>query len=159
MENNNEELIIEREFTSPSDLVFKAWANPEMAMKWWGPKGFTCPVCKIDFKVGGKYLNCMRSPEDKDYWSTGVYQEIIPREKIVCNDSFADAEGNIVSSEYYGMKGFPKELHVTITFKEENGKTKMTLRHLGIPSGEIMDSTRKSWNESFDKLAESLKSY
>ncbi len=68
-------------------------------MRWWGPKGFTSPACRIDLRVGGKYLFCTRSPDGRDFWSTGVYREILEPERIVCTDSFADEEGNVVSAE------------------------------------------------------------
>jgi uncharacterized protein YndB with AHSA1/START domain len=55
--------------------------------RWWGPKGFTAPVCKIDLRVGSKFLYCMRSPDGKDYWNTGVYREIVEPERIVSTDS------------------------------------------------------------------------
>jgi uncharacterized protein YndB with AHSA1/START domain len=35
----------------------------------------------------------MRSPEAKDYWSPGVYREILKPERIVCTDSFSDEKG------------------------------------------------------------------
>ena len=153
------EIVITRIFNAPRELVWKAWTEPERVMRWWGPRGFTSPVCKIDLRVGGKYLYCMRSPEGKDYWSTGVYQEIIPPEKIVATDSFADENGNVVPATHYGMSpDFPLTLQVTVTFEEHEGnKTKMTLRHSGTPSGEMSDQTEAGWNESFDKLAESLR--
>jgi uncharacterized protein YndB with AHSA1/START domain len=75
---DNKELIITRIFDAPRELVWKAWTEPEQLMRWWGPKSFTSPVCKIDLRVGGVYLYCMRSPEGQDYWNTGVYKEIIP---------------------------------------------------------------------------------
>jgi uncharacterized protein YndB with AHSA1/START domain len=54
--------------------------------------------------------------------------------------------------------GIPLEMLVTVTFEEyEGGKTKMTLTHVGLPEGEMKDMTGAGWNESFDKLAESLK--
>lgn len=158
-QNEKNELIITRIFDAPRELVWKAWIDPEMFMKWWGPKDFTCPFCKIDFQVGGKYLNCMRGPDGRDYWSTGVYKEIIPMEKIVNTDSFADENGNVVSSSYYGIEGFPIEMQVTVMFEEEDGKTKMTLKHSGIEN--ISDTDRSNmeqgWNQSFDKLANSLR--
>jgi len=139
-------------------MVWKAWAEPEHVMKWWGPKNFTAPFCKMDFRVGGKYLYCMRSPEGQDFWSTGVYKEIVPLEKIVCTDSFADEKGNIVPASQYGMPGdWPEELLVTVTFEDEGGKTKMTLRHVGLPAGDMGEMAGAGWNESFDKLAERLK--
>jgi uncharacterized protein YndB with AHSA1/START domain len=151
-------LVIERIFDAPRELVWKAWTDPEHFMRWWGPKGFTTPFCKIDLRVGGKYLNCMRSPEGQDFWSTGVYREIVEPERIVCTDSFADAEGNVVPATHYGMSAdIPLEMLVTVTFEElEGSKTRMTLRHVGLPEGEMKDLTGAGWNESFDKLAEYL---
>jgi uncharacterized protein YndB with AHSA1/START domain len=153
-----QELVITRIFDAPRELVWKAWIDPERVKRWWGPKGFTAPVCKIDLRVGGKYLYCMRSPEGKDYWSTGVYREIVPLKRIVYTDSFADEKGNVVPASYYGMSGeWPLELLVTVTFEEHEGKTKLTLQHVGIPAGENSKLAQQGWNESFDKLAESLK--
>ena len=152
-----QELVIERVFDAPRELVWKAWTEPEMFMRWWGPTGYTTPACKIDLRVGGTYLNCMRSPEGQDYWSTGVYQEIVPLERIVATDSFADEQGNVVPASYYGMTGdMPLEMLVTVTFEDIGGKTKMTLRHAGIPAGEDRDGANEGWSQSFDKLAEVL---
>ena len=79
-------------------------------------------------------------------------------ERIVCTDSFADEKGNVVPASFYGMTGdFPMELEVTVTFKEQKGKTIMELQHLGIPEGEMLELTKAGWSESFDKLAESIK--
>lgn len=154
---NSQELIIKRVFEVPSARVWLAWTEPEHFKKWWGPRDFSCPVAEMDVRVGGKYLACMRGPDGKDYWSTGTYKEIMPLEKIVVTDSFADEKGNVVPSSHYGMEGFPLELTVAVTFEEVDGKTKMTLRHEGLPAGEMKDQTEAGWSESFDKLAESLK--
>lgn len=153
---NNKEIIIVHTFDAPIEQVWKAWSDPEILKKWWGPKDFTAPFSRIDFRVGGKYLHCMRSPEGKEFWSTGVYREIVPMQRIVCTDSFADEKGNVVPASHYDMEGLPLELQVTVTFEEQNGKTKMTLRHVGIPEGEMSKLCEAGWNESFDKLAEVL---
>jgi uncharacterized protein YndB with AHSA1/START domain len=160
------ELVITRIFDAPVELVWKMWTDPEQYKKWWGPRGFTIPFCKIDFRVGGRFLYCMKATQEiegpdvwkKGIWNTGVYKEIVPLEKIVCTDSFADDKGNVVPATYYGMsKEFPLEMLVTVKFEEHNGKTEMTLRHKGIPSGTDSQEANQGWNESFDKLAESLK--
>jgi uncharacterized protein YndB with AHSA1/START domain len=79
-------------------------------------------------------------------------------ERIVLTDSFADEQGNVVPASYYGMgEDFPQELEVTVTLEEVGDKTRMTLRHAGMPEGEMREQTRAGWNESFDKLAESLR--
>ena len=154
------EIVLERIFNAPRELVFKAWSDPEQVTKWWGPAHFTAPVIKMDFRVGGKYHFCMHSPDGQDFWSTGVYKEIVAPERIVCTDSFADPEGNIVSGAYYGMDAdaMPLELLVTLTFEQlPDGKTKMTLRHEGVAPGEMAEMTKAGWSTSFDKLDASLK--
>jgi uncharacterized protein YndB with AHSA1/START domain len=79
-------------------------------------------------------------------------------ERLVATDSFADEKGNVVPSSHYGMEGLPLELEVIITLEEvEVNKTKMTLTHMGFPQGENREQAAEGWNESFDKLAETLK--
>lgn len=152
------DLVITRIFDAPRALVWKAWTDPQHLMRWWGPETFTSPTCKVDLRVGGKYLFCMRSPEGQDFWSTGVYNEIVPLERIVYTDSFSDAEGNVISPEAYGMgSDFPIASVITVTFEDYEGKTKMTLRNPGVPEGEMREMTLSGWNTSLDKLAASLK--
>ena len=141
-------LMITRVFDAPRELVWKAWTDPELVKKWWGPKIFSAPYVSIDFRVGGKYLYCMQSTEGEDVWkkgiwSTGVYKEIVSMEKIVCTDSFADEHGNVVSGSHYGMDGLPMEFLVTMKFEDAgDGKTKMTLVHEGMP--EFMSKDAKA---------------
>ncbi|HMD67337.1 MAG TPA: SRPBCC domain-containing protein [Chitinivibrionales bacterium] len=155
--SERKELIIVRIFDAPRDLVWNAWTIPKRLMKWWGPKNFTSPSCKMDLRKGGKYLFCMRSPEGKNYWSTGAYREIVYHQRIVYTDSFADEKGAIVPATYYGMgPETPLEMTVTVTFDGHNGKTTMILKHAGMPLGTTSELAEQGWNESFDKLAESL---
>jgi len=155
--SSGREIVITRFFDAPRELVWKAWTDPEQVKRWWGPTGFTTPFCKIDLREGGRFLYCMRSPDGKDYWGTGVYREIVPFERLVCTDSFADEKGNVVPATHYGMSSeFPLEMLVTVTFEERDGRTKMTLRHVGIPSGADSQGAEQGWNQFFDKLAEEL---
>lgn len=165
MENSG--LTITRVFDAPVEEVWKYWAEPEYFKRWWGPKDFTCPVANIDFRVGGKSHTVMHGPKgsefDKDIWGIGTYKEIVPNRKIVVTDSFADEKGNIVSPKYYGMKGFPRKMLITVHFEEiedpEQGRrTKMTLTHSGIVSISETDhnNMEQGWNQSFNKLNEVL---
>jgi uncharacterized protein YndB with AHSA1/START domain len=151
-EIKQKELVIRREFNLSLQKLWQAWTEPEQVMQWWGPKGFTCPVCKIDFRVGGKYLFSMRGPEGKDNWSTGTYKEIIPMKKIVCTDSFSDKDGNVIHATEYGLPGnWPTELLVTLVFEDIGGKSKLTLTHSGVPE-EMQRQNQNGWEESLDKL-------
>jgi len=148
---------ITRTFDLPAKKLWQAWTEPESLKKWWGPKNFTCPYCDIDLKPGGKYLACMRSNDGAEFWSTGVYKEIIPGKKLVCTDSFSDDKGNVVPASDLNMPGdWPIELLVTVTFEEMTEKTKMNLQQVGIPP-EMYEDCIKGWNESLDKLEENIK--
>jgi uncharacterized protein YndB with AHSA1/START domain len=151
-------VVITRLFDAPRELVWKAWTDPNHLMRWWGPEGFTSPAATIDLRVGGKYHFAMRSPEGQDFWSTGYYREIVPNERLVCTDSFSNAQGDIVSPTEHGMGAdVPTEFLVTVTLEDVGGKTRMTLTHIGLPAGEMEAMTVQGWNGSFDKLAVSLK--
>jgi len=162
-ENENKkinEITIARVLNAPRERVWKAWTDPEQFMRWWGPKGFTAPVSQIDLRVGGKYLYCMRSPEGKDFWGTGTFQEIVASEKLVMTDSFADEHGQVVPATYYGMSpDIPLEMLIAVTFEElDGGRTRLTLRHSGIKgiSAADREGMQQGWTESFDKLAQML---
>lgn len=45
-------LVLERVFQAPRELVFKAFSEAEHLKHWWGPKGWTLPVCNVDFRPG-----------------------------------------------------------------------------------------------------------
>jgi uncharacterized protein YndB with AHSA1/START domain len=154
-----QELVITRVFNAPRERVWQAWTDPGMFKKWWGPQGFTSPVAKIDLRVGGEYLNCMRSPDGKEFWSLGVYREISAPNLLVMVDSFADEKGNVVPAAHYGLSsGFPMEMTITVVLDEQDGKTKLTLKHSGVAG--ISDQDRadmeQGWNQSLDKLEEVL---
>jgi uncharacterized protein YndB with AHSA1/START domain len=148
-------ITITRVFDAPLELVWKVWTEPEHIMQWWGPKDYTAPFSRIDLRVGGTYLSCMRSAEGRDIWSTGVFRDVVPMKRIVCTDSFADAEGNLVPATHYGFgEDFPLEMLVTVTFEEFKGKTMLTLHHAGFPEGDFGELA--GWNESLDKFAATL---
>jgi uncharacterized protein YndB with AHSA1/START domain len=151
------EIVITRVFDAPRSLVFQAWTRPEHLLRWWAPKGCTTPFCTVDLRPGGMFLFCMRIPDGRDIWGRGVYREIVEPERIVYTDSFADAQGNPVPPSHYGMSaGHPHETVVTVTFADEQGRTRLTLRQ-GVPeSFEERAGTQQGWNEMLDRLADTL---
>ena len=151
-----ERMTVTRVFDAPRELVWKAWTDPKYVMQWWGPKGFTAPFCEIDFRVGGKFLCCMRAPDGQEFWNGGEYHEIVLHEKIVYSMHFTDPEGNKVEPAHYGIEHEAiDDVHDVITFEDfGNGQTKLTF--IG---NEPMESAKDSgqlegWNEILDKVAE-----
>ncbi len=152
------EIVIKRVFNTSRGRVWQAWTEPKEMIHWWGPKGFSIPSCRMNVVAGGDYFFCMRSPEGQDVCGTGIYREVVELEKIVMTDVFADAKGNEVPPTYYDIdEDWPDEVLISVSFESpEECNTLVTLRHAGLPAGEMCEQTKTGWNESFDKLAELL---
>ena len=153
--NEIERMVVTRIFDAPRELVWKAWTDPKYVMQWWGPKGFTSPACKIDFRVGGKFLYCMRTPDGQEGWNAGVFHEIVLHEKIVFSMYFSDPQGNKVEPAHYRIEHEAIDgVHDVTTFEDlGNGRTRLTF--IG---NEPMESAKNSgqlegWNQILDKLA------
>lgn len=158
------DVVIEREFNAPRELVWRAWTDPEHFVQWWGPHDFDTPSCTLDLRVGGRVHFCMRHEQMGEVWCGGVYQVIEPPARLVVTDYFADRDGNKVSPAVYGMPNHPEESTVSLTLEDlGNGRTKMTLRHGPLPIGvsvtvgdtevDVRGGAEQGWSESFEKLA------
>ncbi len=156
-------VLITRLLDAPIEHVWKAWTDPREIKRWWGPKNFTAPHISVHFHAGGKFLFCMHGagPDGvvRNYWYTGKYVEIVPMNKLVMSMSFSDEHGKPVPASHYAMPGdWPEEVKLTVMFEEAPaGKTRMTLRQSGIPN-EMLEASSQGWNQSLDKLSESLDS-
>ena len=154
--NEIERMVVTRVFDAPRELVWKAWTDPKYVMQWWGPKGFTASVCKMDFRVGGTFLICTTTPDGQEFWHGGEYHEIVPLEKIVSSMYFSDAKGNKVEPAQLGIEHEAIEGANDVILFEDlgNGQTKLTF--IG---NEPMESAKNSgqlegMNQVLDKVAE-----
>jgi uncharacterized protein YndB with AHSA1/START domain len=146
------EVEITRVFNAPRALVWKAWTDPEMYRQWYGPEGFTVPICEIDLRVGGKVLFGMRSPDGQMMYTGGEYAEIDPPRRFVATGYSTDEHGNKISPAEYGMPDWPDETRITVTLEEADGRTTMTMTHGPLPAGPMADGANAGWNQSFGKL-------
>ena len=152
------DLIVTRIFNAPVSWVWKAWSDPELVMKWWGPTGFTSPFCKMDFREGGTSLVCMRAPKEfggQDMYNTWAYRKIIPLAFIEYIFDWADKDGNRIDPSSIGLPpGMPRDMRHTITFKDlGNGKTEMTMTEFGYDSDQHFDLSKAGLEQCLDKMA------
>ncbi len=142
-------LVLTRVFDAPRDLVFRMWTDPTHLARWWGPKGFTNPVCKADARPGGALRIVMRGPDGNEYPMIGVFREVAPPERLVFTNVAVDGEGNPI------LDGL-----TTVTFAEEGGKTKLTLETRGaalVPyAAAYLNGMEAGWTQSLERLAEYL---
>lgn len=155
-----EDLIVKRIVDAPIEMVWKAWTEPERVARWWGPKYYTSPWCKIDLRVGGKYIFCMRAPTEmggQDSYTAGVYMKIAPLELLEFTQGLADADGNRIDPAQAGMPAdFPKELRTTVAFKAKGSMTELTITEYEWPVGQMYVYSLAGMHQCIDKLAESL---
>jgi uncharacterized protein YndB with AHSA1/START domain len=143
------EIVLTRVLDAPRELVFEAWIKPEHAMKWFGPKGFTCTLHEMDVRVGGRWRFDMIAPDGKLYPNRIEYLEIVPNQRLVF------WHGDDIDND-------PKRFYVTITFDmQHDNKTVVTLRQLH-PSKEQRDAgvgfgAVELGLQTLDKLAEHLR--
>ena len=139
------EVVITRVIDAPRDLVFKAWIDPKRMAQWWGPRGFTNPICELDARVGGAWRIVMRSPAGIEYPCGGVYREIVEPERLVFTNIATDNEGNPV------LDGL-----TTVIF----GKTKLTLQTRAVAlvahATAYLAGMEAGWTQSLERLAEEL---
>jgi uncharacterized protein YndB with AHSA1/START domain len=83
VENAAREIFITREFNVPRELVWEAMTNPKHVVNWWGPRGFTTTIEKMDLRVGGVWQHVMLGPDGAKYPNISVFTEIVKPERIV----------------------------------------------------------------------------
>jgi uncharacterized protein YndB with AHSA1/START domain len=145
------ELTLTRVFDAPRERVWKAWTDPKLLAQWWGPRGFTNPVCEVDPRPGGKIVIHM-SGFGMLAPMAGVFQEVVEPERLVfTNNAFFEVP--LVKPVIENI--------TTVTFEDLGGKTRLTV-HTGVLKA-AAEATRalagmeQGWTESLDKLAEFLR--
>ena len=140
------EIVVTRAVDAPRRLVFAAHTNPAHVPHWMlGPNGWTMPVCEIDLRVGGAWRFVWRQSDGTEMEMRGVYQEIVPPERVVWTESWG--------------ADWPETVN-TLVLSEQDGKTTITQRIL-YPSQAARDAALQSGmqeglSQGYDRLAEYL---
>jgi uncharacterized protein YndB with AHSA1/START domain len=135
------EMVMEREFDAPRELVFDAHLNPEVIPQWWGWRETSTEVVEMDVRVGGKWRLISRNKDGQEIVFFGEYREITPPEKLIYTFGFE------------GMPGEPGE--ETYSFIDL-GSGRTLLRVHSFTTQEEFDGMEDGSNESYDKLDEYL---
>jgi uncharacterized protein YndB with AHSA1/START domain len=139
------ELVITRTFDASPGLVFQAWTDPRHLIHWPGPRGFTATSDKFDCRPGGFYRTCLHAPDGTDHWVRGTYLEVEEPARLVFTHAWENEQG---------QPG--PETVVTVTFKDQGGKTLMRFHQAIFESTASRDGHGEGWNQSFDRLADYL---
>ncbi len=83
-----------RRFAGERDLIWAMWTQARHLRQWWGPQGFTMPICRVDFRPGGSWLYCMEDPQGNRFCGKMTYGDIDAPRGFTSVDVFTDEAGN-----------------------------------------------------------------
>lgn len=118
-ETAERELVLERVFDAPRELVFDAWTNPRHVDHWWGPRGFTTVTREMDVRPGGQWRFIMHGPDGRQWDNLIVYLEVMRPERLVYDHGDADGDNEVAPA-----------FRVTARFDEHERGTRLTFRLL-----------------------------
>jgi uncharacterized protein YndB with AHSA1/START domain len=148
MATSDREIVVTRVYDAPRELVWQAWTDREQVAQWWGPNGFTTTIHEMDLRPGGVWRFIMHGPDGADYNNKVAFIEVLAPERLLY-DHGGD-EGEV-------------EFRVTVTFDDEGGKTRLTMRSV-FPSREERDRVIEEFgalegaNQTLERLAAHLAS-
>jgi uncharacterized protein YndB with AHSA1/START domain len=112
------DLVMERVFDAPRELVWKVMNDPEQVSNWWGPRGHSATVEAMDLRVGGRWRWVGHTPDGRDVPFTGEYLEVDPPSRLVYTEIFDVPPFNEPGSAAIN----------TITYEDLGGQTKVVAR-------------------------------
>ena len=150
------QIEVTRTFNAPVEMVWQVWVDPELVKRWWGPKHFTSPVAKIDFREGGTSIVSMKAPKEmggQEFYSAWEYIKIIPFKSIEFIQSLCDQYGNKTDPVKLGMPpDFPLKIRTVVTFKEVTpNATEMTVTEYA-DFGTISNFAQIGLEQSLEKM-------
>ena len=149
---------ITRIYKAPRDRVWKAWTEPDQLDQWWGPKGCTIDIHRLELRPGGFLHYAMKFAGAPTMWGRFNYREIVTSERIVWLNSFSNERCGIARAPFSAI--CPLEIENTVTFREHAGATTIALR--AEPFGEtgeerkyfeeLRPSLEQGYGGTFDQL-------
>lgn len=145
IEPDRQEIIINREFDAPRELVFKAFTDPVLYGQWIGPEGLTTTIEIFESEDGGSWRYTQQDADGNETAFHGVNHEVLYPERIIST---------------FECEGLPEKGHVilqTTRFEELPGKRTRIVDQSLFQSvmdrdGMIMSGMEEGLNDSYNRL-------
>lgn len=143
--SSKRDVTTRRVFDAPRSRVFEMWVDAKHMAQWWGPQGFTNPVCELDARPGGAIRIHMRGPDGVVHPMTGTFREIVEPERLVFTAVAEDQAGKPLI-----------EALTTVSFAEDRGKTKLTVQASAVGlapvAPQMLAGMEAGWTQSLQRL-------
>jgi uncharacterized protein YndB with AHSA1/START domain len=140
------QVIIEREFHAPRDLVFRAFTDPELIVQWLGPRDLTMTIDEYDVRDGGRWRYISTDADGNEYGFHGLFH------------GTPSPDGTVQTFEFEGMPG-----HVTLdtmTLVERDGRTLVrtvsSFQSIEDRDGMVASGMEHGVHDSHERLTELL---
>jgi len=133
-------VALERVIAAPRSKIYRAWLDPSLIARWFGPDDFTVTVATVDERVGGKHDVEMLGPDGGHTHFVSVIEELVPDERIVFTFKFDPSA---------------EETRLTITLADaDGGGTALRLDHERITAEGTLngESVNIGWGQTLAKL-------
>src|SRR6266511_5684859 len=148
-EPGKQELFITREFDAPRELVFKAFTDPELYVRWFGPRYLTTTLETFESTSGGRWRCIQRDKDGDEFGFHGVNHEVLAPERIIGTFEF---------------EGLPEKGHValgTVKFEALPGnrtrlRSQSVFQSVADRDGMLRSGMERGVNEGYDRLDELL---
>src|SRR5262245_3762995 len=122
------DLIDEREYAAPPELVFEAWTVPEHFARWFAPRDVDVPLCEMDARPGGALRFQHRFTDGRLVTIKGVFDEVVAPSRLRFTVTFVDADDRPTAPPVFPE--WPVGVHIVMTVELEATRrgTRMTVR-------------------------------
>jgi len=151
------DLTVVRTYNAALDLVWRAWSDPEQVKRWWGPNYYISSHCDMDFRVGGKTLVSLHSPDGPDMYTEWRYERIDPLERIEFIQNRVDEHGADIDEDYTDPESAkPRDICTVAVFKAQGRRTMLTVTEHDYPGGEVFRWEVTRLEQTLDRLGTTL---
>lgn len=114
------EVVSTRRYDAPRATVFRAFSDPAILARWWGPEGSTNTFHEFDLRTGGRWRFVMHGPDGRDYQMDKTFVDVAAPERVVLRHEQPT-----------------HSFVMTILLDEERGGTRVTWRMLFDAAGQL----------------------
>jgi uncharacterized protein YndB with AHSA1/START domain len=80
---------------APLESVYRAYVEPDLFVRWWGPTELTSKVERWEPVTGGSWRVIHVDADGNEYAFRGVYHEVVPAERMVLTFEFEGMPGHV----------------------------------------------------------------
>jgi uncharacterized protein YndB with AHSA1/START domain len=116
---SDEQILIERDFDAPGNLVYEAFTTPALVRRWWHANRGEVTLVEIDLRVGGRWRYVMVTPDGTEVGFHGEYREVVPGQRLVSTEVYEGLPEGVSEEDAATLN--------TTTFAEADGRTTLTI--------------------------------